>query len=201
MTTYDCAGRVHARASRTLLSLAAVLVAGLIACTASERDQTTTTTQDSTVPPVPGSAPWTVSASGAGPLTIGMTVADARAALSGDLTVADSAAACTYARSQRAPGGVKFMVLDGHLARVEIDSGSTATTEGAKVGDAESSVMSLYAGRVSTMPHKYSSGRYLIVRAAADTMRRLVFETDSAGVVRRYRAGAMPAVEWVEGCA
>ena len=37
-------------------------------------------------------------------------------------------------------------------------------------------VEELYEGRVRVLPHKYTEGRYLVVPAEADTLRRLVFE-------------------------
>ena len=36
-------------------------------------------------------------------------------------------------------------------------------------------------------------------RATADSAYRLIFETDGQRVTE-YRAGLLPAVEWVEGC-
>ena len=62
----------------------------------------------------------------------------------------------------------------------------------------------LYPDSLEVQPHKYDArGHYLIVvpRAPADSLYRLIFETDSLGRVRRYRAGLRPAVEYVEGCA
>jgi hypothetical protein len=84
---------------------------------------------------------------------------------------------------------------------VEVDSGGVATAEGARIGDTEARVQELYPGRVTVSPHKYTDGRYLIVRpaAASDTTHLLVFETDGR-VVQRFRAGQKPQVEYVEGC-
>lgn len=47
-----------------------------------------------------------------------------------------------------------------------------------------------------------ASGKYLIATpaASADAGFRIVFETDGASVLK-YRAGRLPEVEWVEGCA
>ena len=94
-------------------------------------------------------------------------------------------------------------MLEGNrVVRIDVDSGAAATSEGARVGDAESRILGLYAGRVESGPHKYvSGGKYLTVRAAnpADSAYRLIFETDGQKVTR-YRAGQRPQVEYVEHC-
>ena len=91
------------------------------------------------------------------------------------------------------------MVDEGRIARVEIDSAGIATAAGARVGDTEERIRSLYPGRVTVTPHKYEDGHYLTVNAADDSSFAIVFET-SKGRVTRYRAGRRPAVELVEGC-
>ena len=93
------------------------------------------------------------------------------------------------------------MVVEGRVARVDVRSGTTMTSEGARVGSTEREVQDLYLGLVDVQPHKYTAGRYLIVTPAGPSGAdyRLVFETDGERV-ERYRAGALPAVEWVEGC-
>jgi hypothetical protein len=134
-----------------------------------------------------------------------MTLSEASAALDGGLALragADSNA-CSYLEWPGAPPGVRVLSEEGRVARVEVDSGATiATAAGARIGDGEERVRSLYPGRVAATPHKYVAGHhYLTVTpaAAADSAYRLVFETDGQRVTR-YRAGRRPAVEYVEGC-
>jgi hypothetical protein len=166
-------------------------------------------------PSAPAQAPaastdtaWVMRIDGMGPLRVGMTLDEARAALGGDLRMNDDSAEhpegpdrCDYPRSARLPAGAMVMVVGQRVARVEVDSGSLATAEGARIGDTEARIQQLYAGRVTTEPHKYTDGHYLVVRpaAAADTTNLLVFETDGR-VVQRFRAGQKPQVQWVEGC-
>lgn len=150
-------------------------------------------------------AQWQLTEEGLGPLHAGMTVAQARAVVPGEFTMANASpddAACSYATWTAQPPRTRVMVTDGVIARVEVDTASIRTAAGAGVGDSESRIDSLYPGRVRRMPHKYTDGRYLIVVAAAprDTMFRFVFETDGQRVTT-MRAGRYPAVEWVEGCA
>lgn len=189
--------------SRTLVRLLPLLLVAACGAEAPEpRDA-------AAPPPAAESAPpadtaWTLSENGIGPLRVGMTADEARAALGGDFTVAGTTpgmrpgpAACTYATSGRIPAGVRVMVEGQKVARVEVDSGTVASAAGARIGDTEARVRELYPA-VRSGPHKYTAGRYLTM-VAADTTRRIVFETDGQKVLR-FRGGATPQVEWVEGC-
>ena len=148
---------------------------------------------------------FVVSDSGGGPLHIDMTLVQASVALGApvpDTTRQDRA--CAYYAFAGLPAGVKLMWVDGRLARLEVDSGATATAAGARVGDSEPRIDSLYGSGVTVQPHKYvANAKYLVIGAGggSDAQRRIVFETDSAGRVTRYRAGREPEVQWVEGCA
>lgn len=144
---------------------------------------------------------WIVSAGGIGPVRIGMTAAQARAALGGDLTVTGRDPSCDYASSLRVPEGVNFMVTNGRIARVQVLRGAAATSEGIRIGDSEQHVRNTYAGRITVTPHKYTSGHYLTVTPtdAAQSNDRIIFETDGSHVTV-YRSGMLPEVAWVEGC-
>ena len=148
----------------------------------------------------PASTSWTVSEAGIGPIRAGMTVGQANAAVGGGFSApAGSGNGCTYAAFTRAPKGVAVMLENGKVARVEVRSGSVATTTGAKIGDSELRVMALYSGRVTTTPHKYlPNGHYLTVAPSAGN-NRIVFETDGNNVTN-YRSGQQPQVEYVERC-
>ena len=201
-------------------SLSSVLiVAALAACGSSdaEREAPDAATPgavpggETTAVVAPPAAPavadtgWTLRMDGAGPLRVGMTMDEARAALGGDLTTGlagpPDPTACDYPKSAAFPAGLRVMMEGGRLVRVDIDTAALATAEGARVDDPEARIRQLYAGRVTEQPHKYvQTGKYLIVRPAdADTTRALIFETD-AGKVTRMRAGQRPQVEYVEGC-
>lgn len=152
----------------------------------------------------PASPALVVTEHGLGPLRVGTTVRDAMAALGDALALPAGAdtSECSYLSWRGGPPGVRVMAARGRVARVEVEEGSDVPTEaGARIGDSEARIDSLYAGRVTVSPHKYTSGRYLTIRPAApaDSAYRIVFETDGRRVVR-YRAGVRPPVEWVEGC-
>jgi hypothetical protein len=131
-----------------------------------------------------------------------MTVAEARAALGGGLELSPGAdtSACDYATITGEPKGVSIMLESGRVARIDVDSGSVETAEGARIGDTETRIKGLYPNAVATR-HKYTDGNYLTVTPAApaDSALRIVFETDGK-IVTQYRAGRRPAVEYVEGC-
>lgn len=147
---------------------------------------------------------WAVTDSGAGVLRIGMTrdqlALDQHAAVPKH-TRADSG--CAYLAIPGVPAGMRTMWVAATLARIDVSAKKLVTDRGASVGDRESHIDSLYAGRLTKMPAKYDPhGKYLVVHPApgADSTRRIVFETDSTMRVSRYRVGREPEVEWVEGC-
>lgn len=145
---------------------------------------------------------WTVTAKGIGPVRAGMTLAEVGEVLGAPVSQPHPGASCDYAFPPALPPGVALMVVDGRVARIDVDSASVRTAEGAHIGDTEAEIQAAYAGRVEVQPHKYvGSGHYLVVtpRAPADSAYRLIFETDGR-VVTRFRAGLLPQVRWIEGC-
>jgi hypothetical protein len=145
-------------------------------------------------------AEWVVSAKGIGPIEAGMTKHDVEAKLGSALAGAPDSTwmSCGYVKGNALPAGVTLMVENGAIARIDIDSGTVATTEGARIGDTEDRLKTLYRD-LDVMPHKYTNGHYLTVRSAADSSYRIIFETDGQRVIR-YRAGRVPQVEYVERC-
>jgi hypothetical protein len=156
--------------------------------------------------PVSDRRTWTVTERGYGPLQAGMTLAEARSALGDTMSIpAPSDSVCDHVTPAFAKGAepsMLFMIEQGRIARVEVRDSSVATAAGARVGDARSRIETLYRGRVRVEPHKYTDGKYLIVPlgTGADSLFRLVFETDENGKVSTFRSGLYPQVQWVEGC-
>jgi hypothetical protein len=108
---------------------------------------------------------------------------------------------CRYVVLRALPRGMRLMLVNDSVARLDVDAPGIRTAEGAQVGDAESRVVELYNGRATVMPHKYTgpTGHYVVVSPPGDSLRRIVFETDGQKVLR-YRLGRRSAVDLVEGC-
>lgn len=143
---------------------------------------------------------------GIGPVHTGMTVKEAESA-SGRKFIVDPPAArgstCTYATA-RGLDGVGFMLIKGIIERVDINSRTMMTLRGAKIGDSEQRISTLYPNQIKTTPHPYARGpgsHYLTFfpKDREDQEYRLVFET-SKGKVTRFRGGRLPAVDYIEGC-
>lgn len=153
--------------------------------------------------PHPASPPedMTITENGIGPIHSGMTIEEAAQANGGGIAPPrGESPGCGYAALSKAPPGLAMMVENGKIARIEVRSGRTPTSLGARVGDSEARIKSLYAGRVVSTPHKYlPGGHYLTVTPADGSANRIVFETDGK-VVTEFRSGALPAVEYVERC-
>lgn len=177
-----------------------------VTTTAADSSTTTTTTTTQTSPPVqpPGgvatpSNAWVVTEHGIGKLTAGMTVAEAKAAVPGfSVPASRDSTACTYGKANSLPAGVFVMVEGGKVARVEVRRGSVATSAGAKIGDSEERIKSLYPSATST-PHKYLPAGHYLNYAPSGSNDKIVFETDGKRVTT-YRAGMQPQVDYVEGC-
>jgi len=143
---------------------------------------------------------------GIGAIRVGMTVNQAAQTGGTKLVQIGSGGeenGCLYFQPQREPKGVSFMVINGKIARIDIKETQRITTvKGAKIGDTETRIKSLYPRQIQVSPHKYvQNGHYLtfVPKDNADKNYRLLFETDGTRVTR-YRSGKLPEVEYVEGC-
>jgi hypothetical protein len=99
------------------------------------------------------------------------------------------------------PEGVSVMVIRRKVARIDVDTGAVTTEEGAKIGDTEDKIKSIYGDDLQIQPHKYiTGGHYMILPGdSASAGKAIVFETDGQRVTM-FRAGRQPEVQWVEGC-
>jgi hypothetical protein len=136
---------------------------------------------------------------GIGAVRAGMSLRTAELAANDKLvSMQEVSAGCTFVKTQHGPDGISFMVIDGKIARVDVENTFTTTDEGARVGDSEARIKRLYRGRVRVTPHAYVEGHYLTV-ISPDRRYGIVFETDGRKVTQ-YRAGRLEAVRYVEGC-
>ncbi len=139
---------------------------------------------------------------GIGPITVGMTLAEAEDAAYQRFTTFkdDLGNGCGYVSPRSGSPDINLMVIDGLVARVEVDEGSTTRTDrGIGIGATEDEVKAAYSGRVVTRPHAYTGGHYLRV-VSNDGLLVLVFETDGTRVTL-IRSGTASAADYTEGCA
>ncbi|HLO85093.1 MAG TPA: hypothetical protein VK203_08800 [Nostocaceae cyanobacterium] len=139
-----------------------------------------------------------------GGVTVGMTISQASKAAGIRLITQPFDPSCYYIKPQGQPKDVSFMMTgEGRIARIDIDNKSITTIRGAKIGDTEARIKSLYPGQIKVKQHEYlKDGHYLVFVPSdrADQNYRVVFETDGKRVIR-MRSGKLPEVEYVEGCA
>jgi hypothetical protein len=142
---------------------------------------------------------WQVTYAGIGPIRAGMKLEQLKTVSRDGFTIPARLEECDYIRPRSGHEGVALMIVKGEVARVDITKGTTATVDGAKIGDTEARIKELYGDRVKVTPHKYTTGHYLVVTPSASSNNRIVFETDGNKVLR-YRSGREPEVEYVESC-
>jgi hypothetical protein len=153
-----------------------------------------------------------------GPVKVGMNIPQVTAAANTRLYVeyGGNDEACYYISGEGDLNGVSFMVTKDEtksrdkyatsdvIARIDIDNPKITTVSGAKVGDTEARIKSLYPGQIEVTPHKYTGpqGHYLtfVPKNKAEQNYRVIFETDGQRVTR-YRVGKLPEVEYYGGCA
>lgn len=147
----------------------------------------------------PAGGAWVARADGIGPISVGMTSGEARAA-AGLGPGAAVGGDCAYLEGAL-PYGVRVMLARDTVARVETGDSTVATVEGVHVGDTEARATQRYAGRVEVQPHKYDPppAHVLVVTPPDDAMHRIILVTDGTRVTA-LRVGRMPEVAFVEGC-
>lgn len=143
---------------------------------------------------------WEVTPAGIGTLRAGMSLDEAKIIMHDNLVIPAKLEECDFIKTKTGPKGIMLMVEKGEISRVDVTSGTTATMEGAKIGNTEERIKSLYPGQVVVQPHKYTDGHYLVVTPKNGGDNRIIFETDGKKVTR-YRSGKLPSVQYVEGCA
>jgi hypothetical protein len=209
---------------KSSITVAALTLITIVACTTDKTQSTdsaaaSTTTQPGTpvvvapgetaaTAPAPVPAPpappeeradqWQITPSGIGAVKAGMSVDEANVILGNSLTIPATLQECDYVRP-KSQKGVAFMVEKGQISRVDVQPGSSvATVAGAKIGDSEDRIKTLYP-TIEVKPAKYAPGHYMEFTPKGGGNNRIVFETDGKKVVK-YRSGRLPAVEYVEGC-
>ena len=140
---------------------------------------------------------------GLGPIQVGMTLAEAvnMGLLNENPNMKKECDFVFPAVGAGVPDNVGVMIVRGKVARIDVDTGSVTTEDGAKIGDTEEKIKTIYNGDLQVEPHKYvPGGHYMIVTGdSASAGKAIVFETNGR-TVTNFRAGRLPEVKWVEGC-
>lgn len=145
-----------------------------------------------------------VSIYGIGSVRAGMTIAEASNAAGTPLirkSGPPEGAECLYYEPQGGPEGVSFMVTSSKIATVDIRNKRITTVSGAKIGDTEERIHTLYPGQIQVTATLSGRGHILtfVPTSILDKNYRLRFVT-SQNVVQLFIAGQLPEVEFPEGC-
>ncbi|MGI8808962.1 MAG: hypothetical protein ACR2KK_14200 [Acidimicrobiales bacterium] len=165
-----------------------------------------------TAPPAPAPAPERLTSAsrlrldGIGPIQVGMTLAEATVAAGFPVRIdpRTELGGCAHAIADGGPQGVRFMVVEGRIVRVEVSRSPILTLSGVGTGSTVDEVLATYPNRIRVQPNPYTGhlgGRDLFyVTDQASTHLGLMFETDGERV-RTFRSGFLGAVMAPEGCA
>lgn len=150
---------------------------------------------------VHGNENWVVREDGVGPVKIGMTLSQLNTVLHEKFSMPKEKdeQGCFYVEPSKHEH-FEFMIVDGHLVRVEVNGPGILTAEGIQVGDSEGHALHVYGKKLKVEPHAYipEDGHYLTVRSE-DGRYGIRFETEK-GKIQRYYAGQFKAVQYIEGC-
>ena len=167
-----------------------------------------TTTTVTTVPPQNPeqfgpptlSARSTVSTVGLDTVHFGMTVADAQIAAGTVLVPAGPTGRCYHVVPHDAPEGIVFLVHEGTIERVDINSGAITTRSGVGAGSPESMVTELFGDAIERQVRIDGTVDLVFVpQDPGDRNYRVVFNV-SEGAVRAVKAGRLPQVMLDTGC-
>lgn len=156
-----------------------------------------------TAPAAPATAaPGPARLDGYGPVALGSTLEEVRAAWKEPLQgeVADD-----YCHALRPEGAqaedVIFMIEGKRLVRYDVRNDRIVAPGGGKVGMSLGQLQTLYPDRGDLTPHKYDEkGHNLRVRPATEGGALVNFEINGDGNVTAWRVGKTPQVDYVEGC-
>lgn len=109
--------------------------------------------------------------------------------------------ACYYLRPRKDDYGLLLMMESGKFVRVEVRKDPITAPGGGRVGMAVDALRKLYAARIEAAPNKYDpAAQTLRVASPHGELAWLVFEADANGIVKSWRIGLLPQVDYVEGC-
>ena len=142
----------------------------------------------------------TVSTVGLDTVTFGMTVAQAQEAAGTVLVPAGPTGSCYHVVPHDAPEGIVFLVHQGTIERVDINSGPITTRSGVGVGSPETMVTDLFGDSIERQVRVDGTVDLVFVPSdPGDRNFRVVFNV-SEGEVRAFKSGRLPQVMLDTGC-
>jgi hypothetical protein len=139
---------------------------------------------------------------GIGPVRIGMSLSELNKTLHTSYTrpTESDEQACFYVEVPNQPG-IGLMILDGRVARIDVDDAPTRTAEGIRTGDSELRALEAYSKRLKVEPDFYDpENSHYLTLLSSDRKLGIRFETTD-GKIKRFYAGTSRAISFVEGCA
>ena len=167
-----------------------------------------TTTTVTTVPPENPeqfgpptlSAGSTISTVGLDTVNFGMTVAEAQKAAGTVLVPAGPTGPCYHVVPRDAPEGIVFLVHEGTIERVDINSGPIISRSGVGVGSPESLVTDKFGDAIERQVRIDGTVDLVFVpKDPGDQNYRVVFNV-AEGAVRAFKSGRLPQVMLDTGC-
>ena len=137
---------------------------------------------------------------GFGAVTFGLTVAGAQQAAGTAMIALGAESDCYRVVAHRGPEGVTFLVHEGTIERVDIDSGPVTTRSGVGIGTAESTITDLFGDKIRSQTRPDGSTDLVYVPVdPGDRNYRVVFNVVD-GAVRSFKSGKIPVVLTDTGC-
>ena len=145
-------------------------------------------------------ADWDVEMNGAGPVRIGMSLAEVNEALGEQVMAPDMGRerSCFHVDSSDQPS-LDFMIDEGKLTRIDVSASGDRTDKGIAVGDLVSTVKAAYGKELQTDKHYLDPNAYYLTVLSKDKQFGIRFEVSNDKVTAFY-AGTVHAINLVEGC-
>jgi hypothetical protein len=129
-------------------------------------------------------------------VTFGMTAKQAQRA-AGTKLIPESTpnTNCYWLTAAKAPDGIRFMVSEGTIERIDIVGGPITTRSGVGIGTPVERVVEFFGDQID--PSEDGRTLTFVPSDESDAEFRVIFETDGA-VVTSLRSGRIPQIRWTD---
>jgi len=150
-------------------------------------------------PPSTNYDTWMISPNAFGKIRIGMNTQEIENN-SNDKIISHGSWTCSYIKTRNGPCGVSYMMQNGKLARIDIDTHSIKTDMGISVGSTIQEVTSAYGAlKPEKLPRNEPGNMFVIKDTLQNQNTQLRLYTDGNKVLH-IRAGLSQAVNLIERC-